>query len=154
MKAKAPGRVISKPMSWVLLIFGAGLFIPSMQDVLGRVIPLTAGAIAMVIGLRGIRGADSNRFDKAAKNLLKGREKLPEGRYNILFDDEGMAIMDGKNEENHVPYSEFERIIGTNNTFLVFFGSRVIVLPKCDMTEGIAENFAADIANKIDYTEI
>ena len=56
-KAKVPGRLISKPMSWALLLLGAGLFIPSMQDVLGRVIPLTAGAAAMVIGLRGIREA-------------------------------------------------------------------------------------------------
>ena len=152
-KAKVPGRLISKPMSWALLLLGAGLFIPSMQDVLGRVIPLTAGAAAMVIGLRGIREA-GDRFDKAAQNLLKGRAKLPENRYTVVFSDGGMAICDDGNEENFVTYDQFERIIETENTFLTFFGSRVIVLPKEDMAEGVAEDFARDISSLLKYAKI
>ena len=153
-KAKVPGRLISKPMSWVCLILGAIIFIPSMQDVLGRIIPLTAGAIAMVIGLRGIRGEPADRFDRSAKNLLKGRAKLPENRYSIAFDDDGMSVMDGEKEENRVPYGEFERVVETQNTFLVFFGSRVIVLPKCDIVTGTADELAPFLANKTNYIAI
>lgn len=154
-KVKVPDRIISKPVSWILLILGAGLFIPSMQDVLGRVIPLTAGAIAMLIGIRGIKGDNSDRFDKAAKNLLSGKAKLPEDRYSIIFDDEAMAVMDGENEENRVPYNEIECVVETENIYLVVFGSRVMVLLKHELHNcNEADDFAEDIRFKTNYVKI
>ena len=152
-KAKVPGRIVSRPMSWLCLIAGAFIFIPAMQDPINMVIPLAAGAFAMVIGLRGVRGEPSDNFHKSAKNLLRGKDKMPEGKYSVVFSDTGMAVCDEGKEQNFVPFDQIERIVETQDAYFVFFGSRAMVLQKADL-EGDSFDFSVKISDKTSFIRI
>ena len=152
-KAKVPGRLVSKPMSWLCLIAGAFIFIPAMQDPINMVIPLAAGAVAMVVGLRGVRGEPSDNFAKSAKNLLRGKDKMPANKYSVVFSDAGMAVCDEGAEQNFVPFDQIERIVETTDAYFVFFGNRAMVLQKADL-DGNPFDFSVEIANKTSFIRI
>lgn len=139
------------------LLLGLFLFIPGMMKPQELLVPLIAGAFGVVVGLASLwrsRKRKKNPFDEPARKLLAGKASVEPGRYRVCFSQQEMTL---KNIADHrgesVPYSTFEYVIETEDTFLITFGTRVSILQKKDLSEGGISNFRSHISSKVNiYT--
>ena len=146
------GRLRSRIMSAVCLLLGVFLFVPGSMAFHELTVPFFAGAAAIAMGVGGLwfnRKKRKNAFEKSAKKLLAGRASLEQGRYEVLFSAQEMAITDrAENKCEYIPYSDFECVIETEALFLLFFCARVSVLLKRDLCMGSEADFRSFLSEK------
>lgn len=111
---------------------------------------LIIGVIAVFVGIKRLipqRKAQANteKFDKAAKEFLEGHKDNLDGVENqVCFSDEEMIIVTGAIEDleqEAITYDEVEFAMETEDIFLLVHGGRGVMLQKKDITLGTAEEF-------------
>ncbi len=126
-KSSGAGNGRRKFLSILCLALGIFLFVPGLvkpQELQG---PLVMGAIAVGAGIGGLwrsRKKKSNPFDRSAALLLADKETVA-GSAQVVFSQEGMQISD---DEEVVPYSDFEFFIEGRDVYLITFTGRVVLL--------------------------
>ena len=111
---------------------------------------LIIGVIAVFVGIKRLipqRKAQANteKFDKAAKEFLEGHKENLDGVENqVCFSDEEMIIVTGAIEDleqEAITYDEVEFAMETEDIFLLVHGGRGVMLQKKDISLGTVEEF-------------
>lgn len=144
-KGKRRSSLRSKIMSIICLVLGVFLFIPGLMKPQELLVPLLVGAFAIVIGLVYLyigRKDKKNPFDKSARLLLMGKDTIS-AKQSIMvsFSESGMEIRADDKESQHIPYSDFESMIETEDLFLFVHDTRITVLQKKDLTSNDITDF-------------
>lgn len=131
--------------SIVCLILGAFLLIPGLAAPRELPAPLFAGAIGVAVGIGGLcsgRKSMKNRFDRSARLLLEKNASVLPGQVQIRFDAAQMTICTAQDAQvSRTPYACFERVIETEDAFLLIFDKRAAVLHKQDLADADAGDF-------------
>lgn len=150
-KRRSPLR--TKIFSILCLAAGIFLLIPGLAEPQELLVPLLAGAAAVILGITGLWRSRKNRktpFDRSARLLLEGKDQLPRALSPaVSFSDQGMTLSTGEVEPEFVPYSDFESAIETADTLLLVFGERVTLLQKQDLVKGDLYELSRLISEKV-----
>ena len=86
-----------------------------------------------------------NRFDRSARLLLEKNASVLPGQVQIRFDAAQMTICTAQDAQvSRTPYACFERVIETEDAFLLIFDKRAAVLHKQDLADaGDFRNYLA-----------
>ena len=152
-KGKRRSSLRSKIMSIICLVLGVFLFVPGLMKPQELLVPLLVGAFAIVIGLVYLyigRKDKKNPFDKSARLLLMGKDTIS-AKQSILvsFSESGMEIRADDREPQHIPYSDFESMIETEDLFLFVHDTRITVLQKKDLTSNDITDFRNFISKNV-----
>lgn len=152
-KGKRRSSLRSKIMSIICLVLGVFLFIPGLMKPQELLAPLLVGAFAIVIGLVYLyigRKDKKNPFDKSARLLLMGKDTIS-AKQSIMvsFSESGMEIRADDKESQHIPYSDFESMIETEDLFLFVHDTRITVLQKKDLTSNDITDFRNFISKNV-----
>ena len=152
-KGKRRSSLRSKIMSIICLVLGVFLFIPGLMKPQELLVPLLVGAFAIVIGLVYLyigRKDKKNPFDKSARLLLMGKDTIS-AKQSIMvsFSESGMEIRADDREPQHIPYSDFESMIETEDLFLFVHDTRITVLQKKDLTSNDITDFRNFISKNV-----
>ena len=152
-KGKRRSSLRSKIMSIICLVLGVFLFIPGLMKPQELLVPLLVGAFAIVIGLVYLyigRKDKKNPFDKSARLLLMGKDTIS-AKQSIMvsFSESGMEIRADDKESQHIPYSNFESMIETEDLFLFVHDTRITVLQKKDLTSNDITDFRNFISKNV-----
>ncbi len=132
------------------VLLGAGLLLLAVglaeQSTL---VPVLAG-IAAVMGLAGClhyRAKPKTALELAAEKLLATRALIGDDQVRVLFRPDDMIIeLDHRGE--HLRYPQIQLAVETEDTWLLAFGERAMVLLKQDLT-GDPAAFAAFLAQRV-----
>ena len=128
------------------------LVVPGLMEPKELLVPLVAGAAAVVLGASGLLRTRKNRekpFDRSARLLLEGKDQTPENPAPVVsFSDQGMTFSE-KDKTEFVPYSDFESAWETEDTLLLVFGQRVTLLQKRDLVQGDFSGLSRLLAEKV-----
>ena len=152
-KGKRRSSLRSKIMSIICLVLGVFLFIPGLMKPQELLVPLLVGAFAIVIGLVYLyigRKDKKNPFDKSVRLLLMGKDTIS-AKQSIMvsFSESGMEIRADDKESQHIPYSDFESMIETEDLFLFVHDTRITVLQKKDLTSNDITDFRNFISRNV-----
>lgn len=152
-KGKRRSSLRSKIMSIICLVLGVFLFIPGLMKPQELLVPLLVGAFAIVIGIVYLyigRKGKKNPFDKSARLLLMGKDTIS-AKQSIMvsFSESGMEIRADDKEPQHIPYSDFESMIETEDLFLFVHDTRITVLQKKDLTSNDITDFRNFISKNV-----
>lgn len=152
-KGKRRSSLRSKIMSIICLVLGVFLFVPGLMKPQELLVPLLVGAFAIVIGIVYLyigRKDKKNPFDKSARLLLMGKDTIS-AKQSILvsFSESGMEIRADDKEPQHIPYSDFESMIETEDLFLFVHDTRITVLQKKDLTSNDITDFRNFISRNV-----
>lgn len=152
-KGKQRNNLRTKIMGIVFLVLGIFLFIPGILKPQELLVPLLAGAFAMVIGILYLYSSRKNKqnpFDKSAKILLTGKDTIS-AKQSIMvsFSETGMEIRADDKDFQHIPYNDFESMIETVDLFLFVHDTRATVLQKKDLTSRATNDFRNFISKNI-----
>lgn len=152
-KGKRRSSLRSKIMSIICLVLGVFLFIPGLMKPQELLVPLLVGAFAIVIGIVYLyigRKDKKNPFDKSARLLLMGKDTIS-AKQSIMvsFSESGMEIRADDKESQHIPYSDFESMIETEDLFLFVHDTRITVLQKKDLTSNDITDFRNFISKNV-----
>lgn len=152
-KGKRRSSLRSKIMSIICLVLGVFLFVPGLMKPQELLVPLLVGAFAIVIGLVYLyigRKDKKNPFDKSARLLLMGKDTIS-AKQSIMvsFSESGMEIRADDKESQHIPYSDFESMIETEDLFLFVHDTRITVLQKKDLTSNDITDFRNFISKNV-----
>lgn len=155
-KGKRRSSLRSKIMSIICLVLGVFLFIPGLMKPQELLVPLLVGAFAIVIGIVYLyigRKGKKNPFDKSARLLLMGKDTIS-AKQSIMvsFSESGMEIRADDKESQHIPYSDFESMIETEDLFLFVHDTRITVLQKKDLTSNDITDFRNFISRNVPQT--
>lgn len=155
-KGKRRSSLRSKIMSIICLVLGVFLFIPGLMKPQELLVPLLVGAFAIVIGIVYLyigRKDKKNPFDKSARLLLMGKDTIS-AKQSIMvsFSESGMEIRADDKESQHIPYSDFESMIETEDLFLFVHDTRITVLQKKDLTSNDITDFRNFISRNVPQT--
>lgn len=152
-KGKQRNNLRTKIMGIVFLVLGIFLFIPGILKPQELLVPLLAGAFAMVIGILYLYSSRKNKqnpFDKSAKILLTGKDTISaEQSIMVSFSETGMEIRADDKDFQHIPYNDFESMIETVDLFLFVHDTRATVLQKKDLTSRATNDFRNFISKNI-----
>lgn len=150
-KSRSPLR--TKLFSVLCLAAGIFLLVPGLAEPQELLVPLLAGAAAVILGIAGLWHSRKNRenpFNRSARLLLEGKDQLPEGSAPaVSFSDQGMTLSPEKGDTEFVPYSDFESAIETADTLLLVYGQRVTLLQKQDLVKGNLPGLSRLISQKV-----
>ena len=145
-------RLRTRLFSILCLAAGVILVVPGLMDPKELLVPLVAGAAAVVLGASGLWRTRKNRekpFDRSARLLLEGKDQTPESPAPVVsFSDQGMTFSE-KDKTEFVPYSDFESAWETEDTLLLVFGQRVTLLQKRDLVQGDFSGLSRLLAEKV-----
>ena len=152
-KGKRRSSLRSKIMSIICLVLGVFLFVPGLMKPQELLVPLLVGAFAIVIGIVYLyigRKGKKNPFDKSARLLLMGKDTIS-AKQSIMvsFSESGMEIRADDREPQHIPYSDFESMIETEDLFLFVHDTRITVLQKKDLTSNDITDFCNFISRNV-----
>lgn len=152
-KGKRRSSLRSKVMSIICLVLGVFLFVPGLMKPQELLVPLLVGAFAIVIGIVYLyigRKGKKNPFDKSARLLLMGKDTIS-AKQSIMvsFSESGMEIRADDKEPQHIPYSDFESMIETEDLFLFVHDTRITVLQKKDLTSNDITDFRNFISKNV-----
>ena len=152
-KGKRRSSLRSKIMSIICLVLGVFLFVPGLMKPQELLVPLLVGAFAIVIGIVYLyigRKDKKNPFDKSARLLLMGKDTIS-AKQSIMvsFSESGMEIRADDKEPQHIPYSNFESMIETEDLFLFVHDTRITVLQKKDLTSNDITDFRNFISRNV-----
>lgn len=152
-KGKRRSSLRSKIMSIICLVLGVFLFVPGLMKPQELLVPLLVGAFAIVIGIVYLyigRKDKKNPFDKSARLLLMGKDTIS-AKQSIMvsFSESGMEIRADDREPQHIPYSDFESMIETEDLFLFVHDTRITVLQKKDLTSNDITDFCNFISRNV-----
>ena len=152
-KGKRRSSLRSKIMSIICLVLGVFLFVPGLMKPQELLVPLLVGAFAIVIGIVYLyigRKDKKNPFDKSARLLLMGKDTIS-AKQSIMvsFSESGMEIRADDREPQHIPYSDFESMIETEDLFLFVHDTRITVLQKKDLTSNDITDFRNFISKNV-----
>ncbi|NCE66362.1 hypothetical protein D1159_17745 [Pseudoflavonifractor sp. 524-17] len=152
-KGKRRSSLRSKIMSIICLVLGVFLFVPGLMKPQELLVPLLVGAFAIVIGIVYLyigRKDKKNPFDKSARLLLMGKDTIS-AKQSIMvsFSESGMEIRADDREPQHIPYSDFESMIETEDLFLFVHDTRITVLQKKDLTSNDITDFRNFISRNV-----
>ena len=155
-KGKRRSSLRSKVMSIICLVLGVFLFVPGLMKPQELLVPLLVGAFAIVIGIVYLyigRKGKKNPFDKSARLLLMGKDTIS-AKQSIMvsFSESGMEIRADDKEPQHIPYSDFESMIETEDLFLFIHDTRITVLQKKDLTSNDITDFRNFISRNVPQT--
>ena len=145
-------RLRTRLFSILCLAAGVILVVPGLMESKELLVPLVAGAAAVVLGASGLWRTRKNRekpFDRSARLLLEGKDQTPESPAPVVsFSDEGMSLS-SQGEAAFIPYSDFESTWETEDTLLLVFGQRVTLLQKRDLVQGDFSGLSRLLAEKV-----
>lgn len=145
-------RLRTRLFSILCLAAGVILVVPGLMEPKELLVPLVAGAAAMVLGVSGLWRTRKNRekpFDRSARLLLEGKDQAPENPAPVVsFTDEGMSLS-SQGETEFVPYSDFESAWETADTLFLVFGQRVTLLQKRDLVQGDFSGLSRLLTEKV-----
>ena len=144
-------RLRTRLFSVLCLAAGVILVVPGLMEPKELLVPLVAGAAAVVLGASGLLRTRKNRekpFDRSARLLLEGKDQTPGPAPVVSFSDQGMTFSE-KDKTEFVPYSDFESAWETEDTLLLVFGQRVTLLQKRDLVQGDFSGLSRLLAEKI-----
>lgn len=145
-------RLRTRLFSILCLAAGIVLVVPGLMEPKELLVPLVAGAAAVVLGASGLWRTRKNRekpFDRSARLLLEGKDQTSEGPAPVVsFSDQGMTFSE-KDKTEFVPYSDFESAWETEDTLLLVFGQRVTLLQKQDLMKGTLPGLSRLLAEKV-----
>ena len=152
-KGKHRSSLRSKIMSIICLVLGVFLFVPGLMKPQELLVPLLVGAFAIVIGIVYLyigRKGKKNPFDKSARLLLMGKDTIS-AKQSIMvsFSELGMEIRVDDKEPQHIPYSDFESMIETEDLFLFIHDTRITILQKKDLTSNATTDFRNFISRNV-----
>lgn len=152
-KGKRRSSLRSKIMSIICLVLGVFLFVPGLMKPQELLVPLLVGAFAIVIGIVYLyigRKDKKNPFDKSVRLLLMGKDTIS-AKQSIMvsFSESGMEIRADDKEPQHIPYSDFESMIETEDLFLFVHDTRITVLQKKDLTSNDITDFRNFISRNV-----
>lgn len=152
-KGKRRSSLRSKIMSIICLVLGVFLFVPGLMKPQELLVPLLVGAFAIVIGIVYLyigRKDKKNPFDKSVRLLLMGKDTIS-AKQSIMvsFSESGMEIRADDREPQHIPYSDFESMIETEDLFLFVHDTRITVLQKKDLTSNDITDFRNFISRNV-----
>ena len=152
-KGKRRSSLRSKIMSIICLVLGVFLFVPGLMKPQELLVPLLVGAFAIVIGIVYLyigRKDKKNPFDKSVRLLLMGKDTIS-AKQSIMvsFSESGMEIRADDKEPQHIPYSNFESMIETEDLFLFVHDTRITVLQKKDLTSNDITDFRNFISRNV-----
>ena len=155
-KGKRRSSLRSKVMSIICLVLGVFLFVPGLMKPQELLVPLLVGAFAIVIAIVYLyigRNGKKNPFDKSARLLLMGKDTIS-AKQSIMvsFSESGMEIRADDKEPQHIPYSDFESMIETEDLFLFVHDTRITVLQKKDLTSNDITDFRNFISRNVPQT--
>lgn len=155
-KGKRRSSLRSKVMSIICLVLGVFLFVPGLMKPQELLVPLLVGAFAIVIGIVYLyigRKGKKNPFDKSARLLLMGKDTIS-AKQSIMvsFSESGMEIRADDKAPQHIPYSDFESMIETEDLFLFVHDTRITVLQKKDLTSNDITDFRNFISRNVPQT--
>lgn len=155
-KGKRRSSLRSKIMSIICLVLGVFLFVPGLMKPQELLVPLLVGAFAIVIGIVYLyigRKDKKNPFDKSVRLLLMGKDTIS-AKQSIMvsFSESGMEIRADDKEPQHIPYSDFESMIETEDLFLFVHDTRITVLQKKDLTSNDITDFRNFISRNVPQT--
>ena len=146
------GRLRTRLFSVLCLAAGVILVVPGLMEPKELLVPLVAGAAAVVLGVSGLWRTRKNRekpFDRSARLLLEGKDQTPERPApTVSFSDQGMSLSE-KGGSEFVPYRDFESAWETADTLLLVFGQRVTLLQKRDLVQGDFSGLSRLLAEKV-----
>ena len=146
------GRLRTRLFSVLCLAAGVILVVPGLMEPKELLVPLVAGAAAVVLGVSGLWRTRKNRekpFDRSARLLLEGKDQTPESPApTVSFSDQGMSLS-SQGETEFIPYSDFESAWETEDTLLLVFGQRVTLLQKRDLVQGDFSDLSRLLAEKV-----
>lgn len=137
---------------------GIFLFIPGLMKPQELTVPLVVGALAILCGIWRLWGSRKNkapkttdkRFDEAAKQLLAGKDAIPEEEaLTVTFSEAGMYISANSSSAEPVPYSGFETVIETADAILLVYGELVTLLQKKDLADGDVFEFCTFLSEQV-----
>ena len=145
-------RLRTRLFSILCLAAGVILVVPGLMESKELLVPLVAGAAAVVLGASGLWRTRKNRekpFDRSARLLLEEKDQTPENPAPVVsFSDEGMSLS-SQGEAAFIPYSDFESTWETEDTLLLVFGQRVTLLQKRDLVQGDFSGLSRLLAEKV-----
>lgn len=146
------GRLRTRLFSVLCLAAGVILVVPGLMEPKELLVPLVAGAAAVVLGVSGLWRTRKNRekpFDRSARLLLEGKDQTPERPApTVSFSDQGMSLSE-KGGSEFVPYRDFESAWETADTLLLVFGQRVTLLQKRDLVQGDFSGLSRLLTEKV-----
>lgn len=145
-------RLRTRLFSILCLAAGVILVVPGLMEPKELLVPLVAGAAAVVLGVSGLWRTRKNRekpFDRSARLLLEGKDQTPERPApTVSFSDQGMSLSE-KGGSEFVPYRDFESAWETEDTLLLVFGQRVTLLQKRDLVQGDFSGLSRLLTEKV-----
>ena len=145
-------RLRTRLFSILCLAAGIILVVPGLMESKELLVPLVVGAAAVVLGISGLWRTRKNRqnpFDRSARLLLEGKDRIPESPVPVVsFSDQGMTLSE-KDETEFVPYSNFESAWETEDILLLVFGQRVTLLQKQDLVKGDFSGLSRLLSEKV-----
>ena len=155
-KGKRRSSLRKTVMRIICLVLGVFLFVPGLMKPQELLVPLLVGAFAIVIGIVYLyigRKGKKNPFDKSARLLLMGKDTIS-AKQSIMvsFSESGMEIRADDKEPQHIPYSDFESMIETEDLFLFVHDTRITVLQKKDLTSNDITDFRNFISRNVPQT--
>ncbi len=152
-KGRQRSSLRTRIMGIVCLVLGIFLFVPGLLKPQELLVPLLAGAFAILIGvfyLYSVRKNKKNPFDKSAKILLMGTDTISaEQSIVVSFSETEMEIRADDKDLQHIPYNDFESMIETTDLFLFVHDTRITVLQKTDLTTKATHDFRNFISKNI-----
>ena len=148
-------KLTARIPSLACLILGVILFVPSVMnphESLSLLLPGTAGIATGIVSLWHSGKRSKNPFDRSAKQLLEGKDVIPDG-VSFLVSFAGkkatLTVISDSEKEELLPYSSFECIIEAKDVFLLTYQNQVLLLQKKDLTEGSIDEFRKFISSRI-----
>ena len=115
-------------------------------------VPLVAGAAAVVLGASGLLRTRKNRekpFDRSARLLLEGKDQTPENPAPVVsFSDQGMTFSEKIKRSLYRTVTLNQHGKQKTPCFLVF-GQRVTLLQKRDLVQGDFSGLSRLLAEKV-----
>ncbi len=161
--AKGPGRETRRTRyrvyGAVLIALGIFALVPGLAEPRTPAL-IAAGMIGIASGILNFCLTRKKRAPsppascrKEAARLLSQRRSvdwtLPENRTELRFDEAGLAILAGGNEDA-VPYGKMTAVYETERLWLLLCGGeQAILLQKKDLTKGDAAEFTPCLREKI-----
>ncbi len=156
--AQPRSRLRTKCMAVLCLVLGIFLFVPGVTDPQELLVPLIAGALAIIIGILYLwrsRKHRKNPFDRSAQKLLAGKETLStQSPVTVTFSENGMTFPPSQGKQETVPYTGFSLVVETQELILMVFDTRVTVLQKRDLQGGNVDAFLTFLAERTPYQKL
>ena len=152
-KGRQRSSLRTRIMGIVCLVLGIFLFVPGLLKPQELLVPLLAGAFAILIGvfyLYSVRKNKKNPFDKSAKILLMGTDTISaEQSIVVSFSETEMEIRADDKDLQHIPYNDFESMIETTDLFIFVHDTRFTLLQNNDLTTKATHDFRNFISKNI-----